>query len=279
MVWFSFGQHTLKKLSKGALWGINWRQLPLPLDNLLHLSSGKISTFQTFVFTKHFWWIFFYRYRFGRWCSRPASSPWWRSDRWRRIEEDLWQSSGRSWSQRGRQFGVPFWENSCSNEDARNLNNALGKGCKWPAKEERVCGGEEDDHNGQVVLSRVMVGEMEYLRNTLELFILKENREKKIKDLIPLQHEGTEFAGLARWEPGVKSCILSGNVISTHCTMRVKMMMIIGDDDDDDDDDWRGRWWLVMVMTKQMLMMSAPGSRPLGRVSWEKQMSNEKFQK
>ena len=59
MVWFSFGLHTLKKLSKGALWGINWRQLPLPLDNLLHLSSGKISTFQTFVFTKHFWWNFF----------------------------------------------------------------------------------------------------------------------------------------------------------------------------------------------------------------------------
>ena len=60
MAWFSFGlQHTLKKLSKGALWGINWRQLPLPLDNLLHLSSGKISTFQTFVFTKHFWWNFF----------------------------------------------------------------------------------------------------------------------------------------------------------------------------------------------------------------------------
>ena len=43
-----------------------------------------------------------------------------------------------------------------------------------------------------------MVGEMDYLRNTLELFILKENREKKIKDLIPLQREGTEFAGLER---------------------------------------------------------------------------------
>ena len=43
-----------------------------------------------------------------------------------------------------------------------------------------------------------MVGEMDYLRNTLELFILKENSKKKIKNLIPLQREGTEFAGLAR---------------------------------------------------------------------------------
>ena len=52
MVWFSFGLHTLKKLSKGALWGINWRQLPLPLDNLLHLSSGKISTFEILFLPK-----------------------------------------------------------------------------------------------------------------------------------------------------------------------------------------------------------------------------------
>ena len=55
MVWFSFGlQHTLKKLSKGALWGINWRQLPLPLDNLLHLSSGKIVTFENLFFYQTF---------------------------------------------------------------------------------------------------------------------------------------------------------------------------------------------------------------------------------
>ena len=46
--------HTLKKLSKGALWGINWRQLPLPLDNLLHLSSGKIVTFENLFFYQTF---------------------------------------------------------------------------------------------------------------------------------------------------------------------------------------------------------------------------------
>ena len=235
--------HTLKKLSKGALWGINLRQLPLPLDNLLHLSSRKIATFEI-LFLPKFLVEKIYHYRFGRWCSRPASSPWWRSDRWRRIEEDLWQSSGRSWSQRGRQFGVPFWENSCSNEDARNLKNALGKGYKWPAKEERVCGGEEDDHNGQVVLSRVMVGEMDYLRNALKLFILREQEEndKRSNSSAARRHWIRRIGTMRTW------CQKLYFVRQCHFNA-------LHDERKDDDDNWWWWWWLAMMM-EQMLMMS-----------------------
>ena len=59
-------------------------------------------------------------------------------------------------------------------------DSCCGSAVAAPAKEERICGGEEDDHYGQVVLSRVMVGEMDYLRSGVSSNNVSISRREKV---------------------------------------------------------------------------------------------------